>query len=87
MFFKKKVKKEADIVLVKKVMPAFSGIYAELLKENNIPFMVRQEGAGGYLKVVTGGLLVPDCFYVKAHDYEKALELYNAFIETEVEEN
>ncbi len=88
MFFKRKTKNEYDgLVLVKAVMPAFSGMYAELLQENGIPFIARQEGVAGYMKIVTGGLLTPDNFYVKPEDYEKALEIYNAFIETEAEEN
>ncbi len=88
MFFKKKTKAEYDgLRLVKAVMPNFAGMYAELLKENGIPFIARQEGVSGYLKIVTGGLLIPENFYVKPEDYDKALELYNAFIEIEAEEN
>ncbi len=88
MFFKRKNKNEYDgLRLVKEVLPAYSGMYAELLKGSDIPFITRQEGVGGYLKVVTGGLLVPESFYVKPEDYDKALEIYNTFIETEAEEN
>ncbi len=88
MFFKRKNKDEYDgFKLVKAVMPAFAGMYSELLKENGIPFIARQEGVAGYMKIVTGGLLIPENFYVKPQDYEKALEIYNAFIETEAEEN
>lgn len=88
MFFKTKNKEEYDgLRLVKEVMPAFAGVYAELLRENGIPFIARQEGVAGYMKIVTGGLLIPENFYVKPDDYEKALEIYNAFIETEAEEN
>ncbi len=88
MFFKRKTKEEYDgLKLVKAVMPNFAGMYAELLRDNGIPFITRQEGVSGYLKIVTGGLLIPENFYVKPEDYDKALELYNAFIETEAEEN
>ncbi len=88
MFFKRRNKNEYDgLILVKAVMPAFAGMYAELLKENGIPFIARQEGVAGYMKIVTGGLLIPENFYVKPDDYEKALEIYNAFIETEAEED
>lgn len=86
MFFGVKDKSEYDgLRLVKEVHPAYSGMYAELLKENNIPFLVRQEGAGGIFKIVTGW--VPDDYYVNPEDYDKALEIYNAFIEIEAEEN
>ena len=88
MFFKRKNKNEYDgLRLVKEVLPAYSGMYAELLKENEIPFIIRQEGVAGCMKIVTGGLLVPENFYVKPEDYDKALEIYNAFIEIEAEEN
>ena len=88
MFFRRKTKEEYDgLRLVKSVMPAYAGMYGELLKENNVPFIARQEGVAGYMKIVTGGLLIPENFYVKPEDYDKALEIYNAFIETEAEEN
>ena len=55
-------------------------IYKDLLKENNIPFICRQNGAGGYIKVLTGGFLVTDNIYVKKDDYGKAKELYDNYI-------
>lgn len=86
MFFKTKTKKEYDgLRLVKSVMPNFAGMYAEILRDNDISFIARQEGVAGYMKIVTGGLLTPENFYVKPEDYDKALELYNAFIEIEEE--
>lgn len=88
MFFKKKNKDEYDgFKLVKEVMPAYAGLYANLLEENGVPFIARQEGVAGFMKIATGGLLIPESFYVKPDDYDKALEIYNAFIETEAEEN
>lgn len=86
MFFKKKNKENNGPVMVASVMPAFSGMYGDLLEQNNIKFICRQKGASGYLKIVTGGLLIPDDFYVNKEDYEKALEIYKAFIEPELEE-
>lgn len=86
MFFKRKEKKDNnELVFVASVMPAFSGIYSEILKENGIPFLTREQRTGGYLRIVTGGLLVPDDFYVNENDYQKDLELYKAFIEPELE--
>ena len=86
MFFKKKSKENNAPVIVASVMPAFSGMYSDLLKQNNIKFICRQKGVNGYLKIATGGLLIPDDFYVNKEDYEKALEIYHAFIEPESEE-
>ena len=88
MLFGVKDKSEYDgLRLVKEVHLPYSGLYADLLKENEIPFLVRQSGADGYLKIVTGGFWGPDNFYVRPEDYDKALEIYNAFIENEAEEN
>lgn len=88
MFFGVKDKSEYDgLRLVKEVNPTYSGLYADLLKENDIPFLVRQAGVDGYLKIVTGGFWGPDNYYVRPEDYDKALEIYNAFIEIEAEEN
>ena len=87
MFFKQKKEKENNgLVFVTSVIPAFSGVYAEILKENGIPFLSREQRTGGYLRIVTGGLLIPDDFYVNESDYNRAFELYKAFIEPELEE-
>ena len=86
MLFKRKKKDEKAPVLVASVMPAFSGMYRDLLEQNNIRYICSQKGAGGHLRIITGGLLVPDNFYVNKEDYEKALEIYNAFSEVELEE-
>ena len=86
MLFKRKNKKDEGPVMVASVMPAFSGMYSDFLEQNNIKFICRQKGVNGYLKIATGGLLIPDDFYVNKEDYEKALEIYHAFIEPESEE-
>lgn len=56
------------------------GIYVEMLKENGIPHICRQQGAGGYLKVLTGGFLVSDNIYVNEENYQLAKELYDIYI-------
>ena len=88
MLFGRKNKEDKDNgpVLVASVMPAFSGMYSDLLEQNNIRFLCKPKGINGYLKIVTGGLLIPDDYYVNKEDYEKALEIFNAFIEPELEE-
>ncbi|MBE6786841.1 MAG: hypothetical protein E7537_00670 [Ruminococcaceae bacterium] len=87
MFFHRKDNKNNDgLVFVASIMPAFSGVYCEILKENGIPFINREHRTGGYLRIVTGGLLIPDDFYVNESDYKRAFELYKAFIEPELEE-
>ncbi len=62
-----------------------SEIFQDMLRQNNIPFICRQQGAGGYLKILTGGLLAADSIYVNERDLEKAQELYSTYIETDLE--
>lgn len=65
--------------------PVTSEIFQDILKENGIPFICRQEGAGGSLKLLLGAGVVPDDIYVAAKNYEKARGLYEAYLKTEVE--
>lgn len=88
LFSKKRDKKENKTpVLVATVFNSeLCGIYVELLKQHNIPCICRQQGAGGYLKVLTGGFLVSDNIYVDAENYQLAKELYDTYIvESETE--
>lgn len=62
-----------------------AGIFQEILRDNGIPFICSQPGAGGYIKILTGGLLVPDSIYVNEEDYEQARELYDAYFGAEAE--
>jgi len=62
-----------------------SEIYQDMLKSNGIPCICRQQGAGGYLKILTGGLLVVDVIYVNERDLEKAQEIYNTYFENQEE--
>ena len=87
--FNKRAKKNSDTsmpVLAAAIANTVSSeIYQDLLKENNIPFVCRQQGAGGYLKILTGGLLVTDSIYVNPRDYDRARELYENYIDIEEE--
>ena len=87
-FFKKKEQKsgvDASPVLVAVIPNTVSSeIYQDILKENGIPCICRQAGAGGYIKIITVGLLVADNIYVNEKDYDKAKELYEAYMETEL---
>lgn len=65
--------------------PVTSEIFQDILKENGIPFICRQEGAGGSLKLLLGAGVVPDDIYVAAKNYEKARGLYEAYLATELE--
>lgn len=60
-----------------------SEIYQDMLRENGIPFVCRQQGAGGYIKILTGGLFIADSIYVNERDLERAKELYENYIVTD----
>lgn len=62
-----------------------AGIFQEILRDNGIPFICSQPGAGGYIKLLTGGLLVSDNIYVNNDDFERASELYRAYFGSESE--
>ena len=53
-----------------------SEIYQDILRQNNVRFICKQQGAGGYLKHLIGSATIPDYIYVKSEDYEQARELY-----------
>ena len=57
-----------------------------MLKENGIPFICRQEGAGGSVKLLLGGGIVPDYILVSAKNYERARELYEVYLLNETED-
>ena len=62
--------------------PVTSEIFQDILKENGIPFICRQDGA---VKLLLGAGVVPDNIYVAVKNYETARGLYEAYLQTEVE--
>ncbi len=81
IFSKKKKADDNSPVMVASVYDnLLSEMYQDILKENSIPFICHQQGAGGYLKVVTGGLGISDNIYVSKENYNKAKELYDMYI-------
>lgn len=84
MLFKKRNTEKGEPVMVAAIMNTVSSeIFQDILKNNQIPFICRQQGAGGYLKIVTGGLFSTDCIYVNEEDYSHAKELYDIYIESQ----
>ena len=65
--------------------PVTSEIFQDILKENGIPCICRQDGAGGSVKLLLGAGVVPDNIYVAARNYETARGLYEAYLATEIE--
>ena len=84
-FFKWGRKKEEEPDENEPVLAAVIKIFQDILKENGIPFICRQDGAGGSVKLLLGAGVVPDNIYVAAKNYETARGLYEAYLQTEVE--
>ena len=65
--------------------PVSSVVFQDMLKENGIPFVCRQQGAGGSVKLLLGGGNVPDYIFVSNKNYERARELYEVYLLNESE--
>ena len=89
-FFKRKKEETKDenepVVAAIISNPVSSAVFQDMLKENGIPFICRQEGAGGSVKLLLGGGIVPDYILVSAKNYERARELYEVYLLNEPEE-
>ena len=89
-FFKRKKenKQEENEPVVAAVItnPVSSAVFQDMLKENGIPFVCRQQGAGGSVKLLLGGGIVPDYILVPDKNYERARELYEVYLLNEPEE-
>ena len=89
-FFKRKKesRREENEPVVAAIIsnPVSSAVFQDMLKENGIPFICRQEGAGGSVKLLLGGGIVPDYILVSAKNYERARELYEVYLLNEPED-
>lgn len=89
-FFKRKKEEKTDenepVVAAIINNPVSSAVFQDMLKENGIPFICRQEGAGGSVKLLLGGGIVPDYILVSAKNYERARELYEVYLLNETED-
>ena len=90
-FFKRKKenKQEENEPVVAAVItnPVSSAVFQDMLKENGIPFVCRQQGAGGSVKLLLGGGIVPDYILVSPKNYERARELYEVYLLNETEDS
>ena len=89
-FFKRKKenKKDENEPVVAAIIsnPVSSAVFQDMLKENGIPFVCRQQGAGGSVKLLLGGGIVPDYILVSARNYARSRELYEVYILNETED-
>ena len=90
-FFKRKKEEKKDenepVIAAIINKPVSSAVFQDMLKENGIPFICRQEGAGGSVKLLLGGGIVPDYILVSAKNYERARELYEVYLLNETEDS
>ncbi len=66
-----KVFSSTDDILISQV--------CEILKENNIQFIKKQEGSGAYVGVLFGSTMGIKDIFVSEEDYEKAKGLIEGF--------
>ncbi len=79
--FEKKAPKEQERLLAAVINEGWlSCMYQDILKENDIPFVCYNHGAGGCFKIMAGGSFIADYIYVNPLDIDKAKELYEKFI-------
>ncbi len=86
-FFKRKEKKENNDPIAVAVInnPVSSEIFQDLLKKENIPFICHNEGAGAYMKIMFGPAAAADYILVTPDNYDRAREIYEAYLLTEAE--
>ena len=76
MFKKDAKQKETEIVrLYITSDPCQLGLVCGVLKENGLPFLLKDRGTGGYLRVVSGISVFGTEILVNKDDLEKAKEL------------
>ena len=53
----------------------------EILEDNNVPYIVKDDDSGGYMKIIAGTSIYNKKIFVSNMDYEKAYDLVEEFIE------
>ncbi|MDL2310659.1 DUF2007 domain-containing protein [Peptostreptococcaceae bacterium OttesenSCG-928-C18] len=52
----------------------------QILKENNVPYIVKDDETGGYMKIIAGFSIYNKEVFVSKEDYERAYKLVENFI-------
>ncbi|TJX67923.1 DUF2007 domain-containing protein [Soehngenia saccharolytica] len=72
----KKEKQEINLkLLIKTSDRIMLSLIESILKENGIPYILKDKGTGGYLKIITGASIYDTEVLVSDKDFEKAREL------------
>ena len=51
------------------------GMIKEILDDNNIPYIIKNHGSGGYIRIITGGSSFATDVMVKESDFDKSNNL------------
>ena len=51
------------------------GMIKEILDDNNIPYIIKNDGSGGYMRIITGGSSFVTDVMVKEADLDKSNDL------------
>ncbi len=51
------------------------GIIKEILDDNNIPYIVRDHGPGGHMRIIGGGSIFGTDIMVRESDFDEAVSL------------
>lgn len=56
-----------------------------ILTENNIPFIIKNDGSGSYMNLYMGQSIQEKRVFVSRKDYNKSIELISPFISNEID--
>lgn len=51
-----------------------------LLTDNNIPYIIKNDGPGGHMRIITGGSIFGTDIMVSEDDFEKSYELLKSIM-------
>lgn len=72
-------KKDIELVLLKTTNNQFElDIIKGVLEDNQIPYIIQEKGAGGYMKIIAGSSMFGSDILVEKSQYEKAIDLINS---------
>lgn len=70
---------QSEWLKVKSVSNGFTlDMVQGILDDNHIPYMLKDMGSGGYMRIATGNSMFGTDILVERSDYEKAMELLQA---------
>ena len=72
---------EIELVLLKTIINDYElSLIKNLLDDNGIPYIVKDYGIGGYMRIITASSMYRTDILVEISSYEKAKEIIDEFI-------